>query len=309
MNPAVPKMVFGIYAMSKDPSLLINEGAMHAVDDVIVREGSLLQPRFPAPLNQRGLTLIRTVNVCAGLMNVASNGQSVAATAAYSIYFLRGHDPKTGQAFLIADGVGVGHGARPFADGHNGVYYVAQENNPAEFLEQMYPIRLTRYQMSPDSGGPGQFRGGVGVIRELTWLGPEAILAIRIDGIKNPAWGVNGGQAGRPGCCFVNRGTAHEIEVSPLSDGTRVRAGDVIRFQTCGGGGWGHPFDRDPQLVLDDVRGGYVSIELALDDYGVVIRVTDDEHELDLKATESFRGKQRPQTKLFHNGQYVAAME
>jgi N-methylhydantoinase B len=163
--------------------------------------------------------------------------------------------------------------------------------------------------MSPDSGGPGQFRGGVGVIRELTWLGPEAILAIRIDGIKNPAWGVNGGQAGRPGCCFVNRGATNEIEVSPLSDGTRVRAGDVIRFQTCGGGGWGHPFDRDPQLVLDDVRGGYFSVELALDDYGVVIRVADDEHELDLTATEAFRGKQRPQTKLFHNGQYVAAME
>jgi N-methylhydantoinase B len=117
---------------------------MHAVDEVKVREGSLLQPRFPAPLNQRGLTLIRTVNVCAGLMNVASQGQSVAATAAYSIYFLRGHDAQTGQAFLIADGVGVGHGARSFADGHNGVYYVAQENNPAEFLEQMYPMRLLR---------------------------------------------------------------------------------------------------------------------------------------------------------------------
>ncbi len=308
MNPAVPKMVFGIYAMSRDPSLLINEGAMHAVDEVKVREGSLLQPRFPAPLNQRGLTLIRTVNVCAGLMNVASNGQSVAATAAYSIYFLRGHDPQTGQAFLIADGVGVGHGARSFADGHNGVYYVAQDNNPAEFMEQMYPMRLLRYEMSLDSGGPGKFRGGTGVIRELVWLGPDAILAIRIDGIRNPAWGVSGGQAGRPGNCFINRGTPAQNEVSPLSDGTLVRAGDVIRFQTCGGGGWGHPFDRDPQLVLDDVRGSYVSVQGARDDYGVLLRTEDDKLVLDQTATEALRATQRPPARLFNNGQYVDAM-
>ena len=309
MNPAVPKMVFGIYAMAKDPTLLINEGAMHAVDEVKVREGSLLQPRFPAPLNQRGLTLIRTVNVCAGLMNVASEGQSVAATAAYSIYFLRGHDSQTGQAFLIADGVGVGHGARSFADGHNGVYYVAQENNPAEFLEQMYPMRLLRYEMRVDSGGPGQFRGGAGVTRDVMWLGPEAILAIRIDGIKNPPWGVNGGQCGRPGRCIINPGRPDERQVSPLSDGERVKAGDVIRFQSCGGGGWGHPFDRDVGRVLADVRGGYVSPAAAKDDYGVVVMRRDEEFVVDAEATETHRQSRRPAAKLFHNGQYVEAME
>lgn len=309
MNPAVPKMVFGIYAMAKDPTLLINEGAMHAVDTVKVREGSLLQPRFPAPLNQRGLTLIRTVNVCAGLMNVASLGQSVAATAAYSIYFLRGHEAKTGQAFLIADGVGVGHGARPFADGHNGVYYVAQENNPAEFLEQMYPMRLLRYQMRANSGGPGKFRGGAGVIREVMWLGPEAILAIRIDGIKNPPWGVNGGQCGRPGRCIINPGRADEHEISPLSDGEKINSGDVIRFETCGGGGWGHPFDRAVQDVLADVRAGYVSLEGAQSDYGVVMTLRNEDIELDEQATDRLRSQGRPAAKLFHNGQYVDAME
>ena len=308
MNPAVPKMVFGIYAMSRDPSLLINEGAMHSVDEVKVREGSLLQPRFPAPLNQRGLTLIRTVNVCAGLMNVASGGQAVAATAAYSLLFLRGHDPVTGAAFLMTDGIGVGHGARPFADGHNGVYYVAQENNPAEFLDQKYPMRLLRYEMRLDSGGPGQFRGGAGVVREVQWLGPDATLAIRIDGIKNPAWGVNGGQAGRGGGCTVNPGTDREIVVSPLSDGVVVKNGDIIRFQTCGGGGWGHPFDRDVARVLDDVRGYYISAAAAASDYGVVVSEFDGEYELDVAATEKLRRDMRYPTKLFHNGGYVEAM-
>jgi N-methylhydantoinase B len=163
--------------------------------------------------------------------------------------------------------------------------------------------------MRADSGGPGQFRGGVGVTREVMWLGPEAILAIRIDGIKNPPWGVNGGQCGRPGRCTINAGRPDEREVSPLSDGARVRAGDVIRFQSCGGGGWGHPFDRDTELVLADARGGYVSLEGALADYGVVLQVRDDEIVLDAQATARLRGGQRPETKLFHNGQYVDAMQ
>ncbi len=307
MHPAVPRMVFGIYAMAQDPSLLLNEGALHAVDEVKVREGSLLQPKFPAPLNQRGLTLIRVQNVCAGLMNVASGGQSVAASAAYSIYFLRGNDPATGQPFLIADGVGVGHGARPFADGHDGVYYVAQENNPAEFLDQLYPLRLLRYEMRIDSAGPGRRRGGAGVVRDVLWLGADAMLAVRIDGVTNPAWGVKGGQAGRPGRCTVNPGTDRERPVPPLSDETIVRKGDVVRIETCGGGGWGHPFDREAERVLDDVRAGYVGVESARLDYGVAIG-TGDEFTLDADETGRLRRKQRYETKLFHNGAYVDAM-
>ena len=83
----------------------------------------------------------------------------------------------------------------------------------------------------------------------------------------------------------------------------------MIRFQTCGGGGWGHPFDRDPQQVLDDVRGGYVGAQGACDDYGVILRTQDDELVLDLAATEAWRASRRPGTKLFHNGHYVDAME
>jgi N-methylhydantoinase B len=307
MNPAVPRMIFGIYAMSRDPSLLINEGAMHAVDEVKVREGSLVQPKFPAPLNQRGLTMMRVQNVCAGLMNVASGGKSVAASAAYSIFFLRGHDKATGRPFLIADGVGVGHGARPFADGHDGVYYVAQENNPAEFLDQLYPLRLLRYEMGLDTAGPGRWRGGAGVVREVLWLGPDAMLAIRIDGIANPPWGVRGGQAGRPGRCTVNPGSDRAIAVPPLSDGVIVKHGDTIRFETCGGGGWGHPFDREAERVLADVRAGYVSPQSAREDYGVAIAVGED-FTLDAAETVRLRRDARYPSRMFHNGGYVEAM-
>jgi N-methylhydantoinase B len=82
----------------------------------------------------------------------------------------------------------------------------------------------------------------------------------------------------------------------------------VIRFQSCGGGGWGHPFDRDTGLVLADVRGGYVSLEAARSDYGVVLRIQDDEVHLDAAATATLRAGNRHDAKLFHNGQYVDAM-
>jgi N-methylhydantoinase B len=307
MNPAVPRMVFGIYALSNDASLLLNEGAMAAVDEVKVKEGTLVQPKFPGPLNQRGLTLMRVQAVCAGLLNVASGGKAVAATNAYAIIFLRGHDPKTKKPFMLSDGIGVGHGARSFADGHDAVYYVAQENTPAEFMDQIYPARLVSYSIHTDSGGPGQFRGGCGVVREVMWLGDDATLATRLDGMLNPPWGVSGGQSGRPGRCTLNPGTSKEQLVDgPLTDGTLVRRGDIIRVETGGGGGWGHPFDREVERVLDDVLGGYASIEGARADYGVVIDAA--KQTFDLAATERLRGTQRPPAKLFHRRDYVEAM-
>jgi len=305
MNPAVPRMVFGIYAMATDPTLLINEGAMHAVDEVKLRPGSLLQPRFPAPLNQRGLTMIRTQNVCAGLLNVASGGQAVAASNAYSIHFFRGTNPD-GMPFHMSDGVGVGHGARPYADGHDAVYYVAQENNPAEFVDIEFPMRLLGYGIHRDSGGPGRWRGGCGTVRTIQWMGEDAVMAARYDGVANPPWGVNGGRSARPGRACINPGTKHEREVKSLEDGAPVKRGDIIRFETGGGGGWGHPFDRESARVLDDVLGDYVSIEAARADYGVVI----DEKgpRVDEAATAKLRRDHRPPAKLFHRRKYVDEM-
>lgn len=307
MSPAVPRMVFGIYALANDPSLMLNEGAMHAVDEVVVKPGTIVQPHFPAPLNQRGLTLLRVQATCTGLMNVASGGQAPAATNAYAIIFLRGYDPATKKPFLLSDGIGVGHGARPFADGHDAVYYVAQENTPAEFMDQVYPARLVRYAMHCDSGGPGQWRGGCGVVREIEWLGEDATLAVRLDGMLNPPWGVAGGQSGRPGRATINPGRPDErVLDGPLTDGTIVRRGDVVRIETGGGGGWGHPFDRDVAHVLDDVLGGYVSVAGARDDYGVVIDPAT--QAIDTAATAALRRDHRPTAKLFHRREYRDAM-
>jgi N-methylhydantoinase B len=301
MNKAVPRMIFGIYFSGDDGSVMLNEGAMRAIDEVELREGSLLRPTFPAPLCQRGITMARLSSMGGGLMCAATGGQANAGSSSYALWSVRGSKKGTGEPFLMNDGVAVGFGARPYADGIDAVYFVAQENNPAEYLDQLYPARLLRYSIHRDSGGPGRWRGGCGVVREIEWYGDDAILSNRLDGTMSPPWGVAGGQAARPGRVVVNPGKHNERTCPPLADGTKVSKGDVIRIETTGGGGWGHPFDREAERVLADVLGDFISVESARDDYGVALSA--DGRHVDETETKRLRAKRYP-TKMFHRGGY-----
>ncbi|MEC8776351.1 MAG: hydantoinase B/oxoprolinase family protein, partial [Pseudomonadota bacterium] len=305
VNPAVPRAMLGMYLLAGDPTLLLNAGAGRAIDEVVLRKGSVLQPKWPAPLGQRGLTMMRLLSSTMGLVN-AAGGESTAANCAYVIYFARGVGDD-GTPFLMSDGVGVGYGARPYADGINAVYYVAQENYPAEMMEQNYPARLRAYGIHCDSGGPGRWRGGCGVVREIELLAEQATFAIRIDGVQKPAWGVKGGHNGGAGRAVLNPGTPQERELDPFSDGNVLRRGDILRLQTGGGGGWGHPYDREPERVLADVLAQFVSRESALEDYGVVLST--DGESVDAAATAARRQDRPPVDGLFHRGEYKDILE
>ena len=300
MSPSVPAAVFASYLLGERSEHLINAGAEQALDKVHLREGSVLQPRFPAPLGLRGITLMRHMAVCLGLIATATGGEAMASHSAYVIWYLRGRDHK-GELFLMSDGIGVGYGARPFADGNDAVYLVAQENYPAEFLEAIYPVRLKRYAINPDTGGPGRWRGGCGIVREFELLAPEAVISIRIDGIDHPPWGVKGGKQGGAGRCVINPGRNSERVIDPISDGTVIQRGDVVRVETGGGGGFGHPFDREPERVLADVRAGFVSRASAEADYGIVLNA--DGRAIDERATLRRRAE-RPPAGLFHRHDY-----
>jgi N-methylhydantoinase B len=300
MNRDVPGTAFALYFLGGDPSQVCNAGGARAFDEVILREGSLLQPRFPAPLGMRGMTMMRMLSALNGLINVAGT-PAPASHAAYVILLIRGM--ADGAPFLLSDGLGVGYGARPTADGIDAVYFVAQENYPVEFLELGYPVRLNTYGIHRDSGGPGQYRGGCGVVREFEILAEDGQLLVRIDGVTNPPWGTDGGKSGGLPRAVVNPGRNSERILNPLSDGNWLRKGDVLRIETGGGGGRGHPFDRDPELVLRDVLEGYVSQEAALREYGVVIEAG----RLDLAATAHLRAD-RPASRAFHRLEYVDAI-
>lgn len=306
MHDCVPSLMLGMYLTADQPHQLLNDGAMRVLDTITTRPGSLVAPIFPAPLGQRSLTMLRVQSALTGLVNVATNGNGPAASSTYSIYYLRGINPRTGERFLMQDGVGAGYGARPFADGHDVIYFVGQENYPVEYLNSSFPVRMRRYAIHADSGGPGRWRGGCGVIREFELLCDEATLSLRIGNVVEAPYGVAGGLAAGAGRAVVNPGTDRQRDLAPLSDGTVLRRGDILRIETGGGGGWGHPYDRPAEQVRLDVLRGFVSAVAAERDYGVTLVEGEDGLVIDQQATLLRRGAER-QTGLFHRHGYVEA--
>jgi N-methylhydantoinase B len=307
MHETVPTLMVALQYLAQDTTLMLNAGATRIIDEVRVRPGSILRPHFPAPLGSRGHTWLRSNAVVQGLLAQATGGRMPAASCSYCLYLLRAFDRETHQFILCTDGIGVGHGARPAADGLDAVYFVGQKNYPAEYMEMRFPVHMEQYAIHRDSGGPGRYRGGCGVVREVTFLADEGVLGSRMDNVKFPSWGVNGGQAGRPGRVIINPGRPDEREVKPLSDGNRLQHGDVLRVYTSGGGGWGHPFDREPEQVQRDVRGGFVSPGSAFEDYGVVLEP--DTLAIDNDATRRRRVEARPAGRMFHRGGYADRLE
>jgi N-methylhydantoinase B len=176
-----------------------------------------------------------------------------------------------------------------------------------EYVEKDFPLRIEQYAIRPDSGGPGMYRGGCGIIRDVRVLCDTAELGTRMENTKFPPYGVAGGLAGRPGKILLNPGTPEEREIPPVGDGVRLKYGDVLRLMTCGGGGWGDPFKRDPLWVRQDVARGFVSVQRALEDYGVVL--DPDSLVIDKADTEERRTQRLTSLPLFDRGPSFAQGE
>jgi len=300
MHDSVPKFMYGLYLTAGDPTILLNHGFARAIDEVKTRPGSLVNPISPAPLGMRSNTMLRVNNCVFGTLALATDGQTNAASSVYVIYMLRSLNRQSGDYTLCIEGLGVGFGARPFADGPDAIYYVAQKNYPVEFAEMEFGVRIERYSMHADSGGPGRYRGGCGIVRDIRIIADEGILASRLENVLFPPWGVNGGHSGRPGRIVVNPGAPEERALKPLSDNNRLRQGDLLRVITSGGGGWGHPFDRPAAKVREDVLDGFVSPASALKDYGVVLEPQT--LEVDEVETAKCRKDRRAETSFPHLG-------
>jgi N-methylhydantoinase B len=301
------QMVYGRWLLSLDPTLDVNDGLLRNLDAWITHEGSVLQPRFPAPCGMRMHTHYRLVSSIFGTLAQANNGQVPANSPVYVLYYFRTYDSGTGALILCIEGLGVGLGAKPHADGVDAIYYIAQENYPVEYVEKEFPLRIEQYAMRPDSGGPGLYRGGCGVIRDVRVLCDTAELGNRMENCRFPPYGVAGGRAGRPGKILLNPGTSRECGIQPTSDGVKLRRGDLLRLITCGGGGWGDPLSRDPLIVQQDVARGFVSVQGAVADYGVVLDPLT--NAIDQAATEELRRHRPGALPLFDRGPTFVAAE
>jgi N-methylhydantoinase B len=140
-----------------------------------------------------------------------------------------------------------------------------------EAYEWQNPVRYHRYELLPDSAGPGQFRGGSGTIKEIEFL-TEAQLTVRAtDRCIIKPQGVAGGQGGRGGDWILNRGRSDESSLPAKATNHRIKPGDILTYTVPGGGGFGDPLKRDPERVANDVLTGLVSVGEADRAYGVIV--------------------------------------
>lgn len=208
--------------------------------------------------------------------------------------FLYGTDPRTGKYYVCAEGDAGGYGGKPYEDGEHAFFSMDlgdTYNVPVEVAEVRYPWRVERFELAQDSGGPGKFRGGLGVYRDYRIIGHKSGLTVTTDRVKyTPPWGLFGGKAGKSNITVVCRNDGREERWRKISN-LPLNENELVSFQTGGGGGYGPPLDRNPQLVLEDVINGYVSLESAEKDYGVVIDGKD--MKVDLNATKKIRNKMR----------------
>ncbi len=308
LHPDAARMMVARFLSWNDTTVLLNHGAFAPIAEVLLRPGSLVQPRYPAALGLRAHTLYRVLNSIMGDFAQATEGATPAGAGDYVIYMLRSLDIQSGTFTLLIDGIGVGQGARPFGDGLDVIYSArGQKNFPIEFIESEFPVQIMNYAIHQDSGGPGQCRGGAGVVRDVRVLTAKAILGTRMNGVKCPAWGVKGGKAGRSGYFVVNPGTPQEKVVAPFGDNVELQYGDVLRVVTSGGGGWGNPAARDPLLVFQDVKDGFVSVRSAREEYGVVIEP--ETWKIDWRRTQECRAAMPSTVPLFDRGTVFERLE
>jgi N-methylhydantoinase B len=253
----------------------VNEGVVPLMELRFPPKGTLLTPVFPAPTNARTFVILRLLGVLAGVLAKAVDGRMPADQETIRYTGIYGDDAD-GAPYLMREVLGGGSGGRWYADGEDTIHVVPDSRNiPVEFAEARWPLRVERLGLAVDSGGPGRYRGGLGYDKYLRVLRDANFMSIA-DRSVLACWGVRGGRAGRPFSVVIDPGGPAERTVDALADAEPVRAGEVVRIRTTGGGGWGDPLERPYPEVLRDVLWGKVSVAGAWADYAVSVTGTDD---------------------------------
>ncbi|HVL35892.1 MAG TPA: hydantoinase B/oxoprolinase family protein [Burkholderiales bacterium] len=269
----------------------VNEGVCEVFEVVFPPKGTLITPEWPAATNARSFVLLRSLGLLAGVLAHALGGRMPAdqETIRYSGFYGRDAD---GKPFLSREVLGGGSGGRSYADGNDAIHIVPDSRNqPAEFTETRFPVLVEKLALRTDSGGAGKRRGGLGYEKHYRVL-VDCRTIVTADRVRLGCYGVAGGKAGQPFCVTVDLEGAPR-DLGGLVDGEPLAAGQVMRVVTTGGGGWGDPLEREPDLVALDVLQGKVSLTAARRDYGVVLEERDGEWRVDAARTAALRAELR----------------
>ena len=286
LNEDMFKMFFGSFTINiVDPQIVFNDGFYDLVD-VRIPQGTLLKPNYPAALSGRTHALGRIFDVLGALLGMGAPEMMLNA-AGFSDsphLFYSGYDDNGEWFQLFQIGFG-GIPGRPVGDGPDGhSLWPGFTNVPNEFIESYFPLRIERYETIADSGGAGLHRGGNGLSVAYHFL-CDGNVGIHDERWFTYPWGVLGGETGMRSTKRLIRTDGSEEWLPAKAEGVKVKRGDVLYFNTWGGGGWGDPCERDPALVKQDVERRLVTREGA-SRYGVVLG---EDGNIDTAATEQLR--------------------
>lgn len=253
--------------------------------EIKVPEASVLNPVMPGPCAARALTGYRVFDTMLGAMaQIVPDRVPAAGEGGNSVICISGLRPNR-KPFIIVDMICGAWGGRPDKDGLEAVTNASQNlsNMPVEVMEAEHPVRVEEYAFVPDTCGAGHWRGGIGLRRSYRILASEALLQMRTDRVAFLPYGLAGGEPGGPSRNSME--IDGEVKALPGKVTMTVPQGARIVHDQAGGGGFGDPFTRDPELVLEDVIDGKITADFARDRHGVVIAA----NRLDTEATERLR--------------------
>jgi N-methylhydantoinase B len=282
------------------PTERTNSGHFRSIE-VTAPPNTVVNPRFPAPVDSYGYVYQMAAElVLRALADVLPDRCPAGSYPLFLVHFFRLERERSVEARTVSESAFVfvdppvgGSGASAAGDGASGLICLLDGDAPspvAEMIEAKYPLRLERYELNPESAGPGRHRGGMGTSKTYVFLEEDLFCQVSVEGTHYPGWGLQGGEDAEPSGALVRAGAEGEELVrdkvgfvGPFAPGERIIA------MAGGGGGWGDPLERDPQHVLTDVRNEFFTPEQVARDYGVVIV----DGAIDAPATEERRRELR----------------
>ena len=284
---AGPRVAYKAITMPLDP---VNEGSFRALN-ILIQEGNFMMARYPAVMVAWSSPIPTVVDTILRALAPAMSDSVPAghhSSLGGAIVFF-GTESGTGKRFVSQSIEGGGWGGRPWEDGESASVSVCQgdvRNAPIEKMELKWPIMVTGRELRQNSGGPGKFRGGLGIITRARNFVDGYWNMISDSVMKHPAYGLWGGKPGAESnglLRFPEEAEFHTVDVMRH----KSAANTEVMFITAGGGGWGNPLERNPEMVRWDIIEGYISMRAAHDEYGVVLST--DTLQIDWEGTALLR--------------------
>jgi N-methylhydantoinase B len=277
MNAVLSVTCSGIYCGLKtvvDPNSLIppNSGCWRMIE-VVAPKGSVVNAEFPAPVVYSNHEMSHRVAdmVMGALVHIWPTQVMACSQGTSAVLTLGGVDPRSGRRYVSYETIKGGFGARPNKDGINVIASGISNtmNTPVEVLEMAFPFRVERYEINPDSGGAGRYRGGCGARRTWRLLeGADAVGTLCMERMRSAPFGLLGGRAGAAAVVTLTTPDGKTRHL-PSKGAFSAPANSVVDMITPGSGGFGSARERDERLIANDLFDGYVTPEAVSADYGI----------------------------------------